>query len=150
MGIVIADPTWIVHCSLWSPTVEQFEDMLTQASAGLADEEFVKVSLTHLDVVVVTKTPKPVVKLQGSRQTSVKVTGKGVCRVVPDPPCKKQRHPPPRQAYILIVNSRWGPDQPLAVQGGRDVGHPGSILHTSHVEGADCPGSRQSQKSGEP
>lgn len=85
MGLVIADATWIIHCSLWSPTVEQFEDTLTQASVGLGDEEFVKVSLSYMDVVVVTKTPKPVVKLQGTRQTSVKVTGKGPRRVAPDP-----------------------------------------------------------------
>ena len=52
---------------------------------GLGDEEFVKVSLSYMDVVVVTKTPKPAVKLQGTRQTSVKVTGKGPCRVAPDP-----------------------------------------------------------------
>ena len=99
MGLVIADATWIIYCSLWSPTVEQFEDTLTQASVGFGDEEFVKVSLSYMDVVVVTKTPKPVVKLQGTRQTSVKVRGKGPCRVALDP------------AYIIKSSSlsrTWG------------------------------------------
>lgn len=71
LSMNIADHTGVVLVSLWSPLCEEVDPRLQQAFEEAST--FPKVVLSGVEVVVVSKAPLPLAKLQSRRSSTVKI-----------------------------------------------------------------------------
>ena len=85
LTLCLADESFVVSVTLWSPSVERYEEQLKKAMDSCSGAEFPVLKIKSAEVVRVASEPLPLCKVQSRRETTLEILVASSVTIRPQP-----------------------------------------------------------------